>query len=115
MLAPVGEDDLAAPDDSLWNGRLVFSMQGGVAIGRIQRAACSRIDRFEIYSSSRRQAGGPFRGGVFKCEPQSVSQAIAAGLYGSWTPTAGEQARLQQIFPSGVCDFSRPDVGRPVG
>ena len=36
MLAAAGEDDPTAPDDSLWNGRLVFSLQGGVAIGHTQ-------------------------------------------------------------------------------
>ncbi len=58
-------------------------------------------------------AGGPYRGGVFKCALQPVADAIAAGLYGSWTPTADEQARLEQIFPTGVCDFTQPDQGRP--
>ncbi|HET9673727.1 MAG TPA: DUF6351 family protein [Gaiellaceae bacterium] len=24
-------------------------------------------------------------------------------------------ARLQQVFPTGVCDYSKPDVGRPAG
>ncbi|HEX6425827.1 MAG TPA: DUF6351 family protein, partial [Acidimicrobiales bacterium] len=36
MLAPVGEADPTAPDDSLWNRRLVFSFQGGVGIGHFQ-------------------------------------------------------------------------------
>jgi hypothetical protein len=36
MLAPTTETDPDDPDDSLWNGRLVFSLQGGVAIGRHQ-------------------------------------------------------------------------------
>ena len=36
MLAPVGEADPTAPDDSLWNRRLVFSFQGGVGIGHHQ-------------------------------------------------------------------------------
>src|SRR4029450_13352871 len=36
MLAPTTETDPATPDDSLWNGRLVFSLQGGVAIGHTQ-------------------------------------------------------------------------------
>jgi Tannase-like family of unknown function (DUF6351) len=36
MLAPTTETDPARPDDSLWNGRLVFSLQGGVAIGHHQ-------------------------------------------------------------------------------
>jgi Tannase-like family of unknown function (DUF6351) len=69
--------------------------------------------RFPVYSSSRREAGGPFRGGVFKCQLPSVSRAIARGVYGSWVPTAAERARLEQIFPSGVCDWTKPDAGRP--
>lgn len=69
--------------------------------------------RFQINSSSRRVAGGPYRGGVFKCALQPVSAALAAGLYGSWTPTAEQEARLDAIFPTGVCDFNEPDVGRP--
>ena len=36
MLAPAGEPDPAAPDDSLWNRRLVFSFDGGVGIGHFQ-------------------------------------------------------------------------------
>jgi hypothetical protein len=34
-------------------------------------------------------------------------------VYGAWQPTAEEQARLEQVFPEGVCDFSEPDVGLP--
>src|SRR5918994_1498648 len=36
MLAPAGEPDPTAPDDSLWNRRLVFSFDGGVGIGHFQ-------------------------------------------------------------------------------
>ena len=66
-----------------------------------------------IYSSSRRQAGGPFRGGVFKCELQPVADAIARRRLRRLATDAAEQARLEQIFPTGVCDFSKPDAGRP--
>jgi hypothetical protein len=68
---------------------------------------------FPIYSSSRRVAGGPYEGGVWKCELQSVGRAIRRGVYGDWQPTADERARLEQIFPDGVCDYSKPDVGLP--
>jgi hypothetical protein len=68
---------------------------------------------FPLHSTSRIVAGGPFRGGVYKCQLQSVDQAIARGLYGSWTPSPSEVARLEQIFPTGVCDYSLPDAGRP--
>jgi hypothetical protein len=92
---------LLAAGDGVWSGVLDDFAPG----------ACT--ERFEIYSSSRRQAGGPFRGGVFKCQLQSVDEAIASGLYRSWTPTPEQRVRLQQIFPAGVCDFSQPDLGRP--
>ena len=42
-----------------------------------------------------------------------LASAIVRGLYGGWRPSAAERARLEQIFPTGVCDYSRPDVGRP--
>ena len=68
---------------------------------------------FPLHSTSRIVAGGPFRGGVYKCQLQSVADAVARGLYGSWTPSPSELARLEQIFPTGVCDYSLPDAGRP--
>jgi hypothetical protein len=42
-----------------------------------------------------------------------VDDAIARGVYGAWTPSDAERARLEEIFPDGVCDWSRGDVGRP--
>jgi hypothetical protein len=42
-----------------------------------------------------------------------VDDAIAAGLYGSWNPSDAQVARLKEIFPTGVCDYSQADVGRP--
>jgi hypothetical protein len=68
---------------------------------------------FPLHSTSRIVAGGPLRGGVYKCALQPVGEAIARGLYGSWTPTADERARLEQIFPTGVCDYTKDDLGRP--
>jgi hypothetical protein len=73
--------------------------------------ACTQ--QFPLHSTSRIVAGGPLRGGVYKCALQSVDNAIANGVYGSWAPSAAEVARLKEIFPTGVCDYSQPDVGRP--
>jgi hypothetical protein len=77
------------------------------------RAAGVCTARFPLHSTSRIVAGGPLRGGVYKCALQPVSKAIDRGLYGSWEPSADERARLAQIFPTGVCDYTKPDVGRP--
>jgi Tannase-like family of unknown function (DUF6351) len=68
---------------------------------------------YPLHSTSRIVAGGPLRGGVYKCALQSVGKAIARGLYGAWKPTTAERARLETIFPTGVCDYTKDDVGRP--
>jgi len=73
--------------------------------------ACTQ--QFPLHSTSRIVAGGPLRGGVYKCALQSVDEAIAKGVYGSWTPSEAEVVRLKGIFPSGVCDYGQPDAGRP--
>jgi Tannase-like family of unknown function (DUF6351) len=69
--------------------------------------------RFPIHGTSRTVAGGPFDEQLYKCRLQPVSAAVNRGVYGWWRPTRAEIARLEQIFPTGVCDFSKRDVGRP--
>ena len=69
--------------------------------------------QFPLHSTSRIVAGSPLRGGVYKCALQSVEEAIDRGVYGSWEPTDAQLARLEEIFPTGVCDYSQPDAGRP--
>ena len=96
-----GQAIAAGPD--VWAGILDHQPPG----------ACTRA--YPLHSTSRIVAGGPLRGGVYKCALQSVGRAIARGLYGDWQPSAVERARLEQIFPTGVCDYTRPDVGRPPG
>ena len=91
-----------ASGDDVWNGILDDEAPG----------ACTQA--FPIHRSTRIVAGGPIEGGIFKCGLQSVDEAIADGVYGSWVPSAAERARLEQIFPEGVCDWSQPDQGRPV-
>jgi hypothetical protein len=95
--------NLIASGRNVWDGLLDDRPDG----------ACAQ--HFPVYSSSRRQAGGPYEGGVWKCQLQSVDRAIRKGLYGDWQPTATEKARLEQIFPDGVCDYTKPDAGRPRG
>ena len=95
------QGNLLASGRGVWNGVLNSRPAG----------ACTQ--KFPIYSSSRRQAGGPYEGGVWKCQLQSVGRALRSGLYGSWTPTPEERARLEQTFPTGVCDFTKPDTAKP--
>jgi len=93
-------DEIAAGDD-VWDGILDDDPPG----------ACTQL--FPIHRSTRIVAGGPIAGGIFKCGLQSVDAAITDGVYGSWVPDAAERARLLEIFPQGVCDWSQADQGRP--
>jgi hypothetical protein len=70
---------------------------------------------FPLFSTSRIVAGGPIEGGVFKCALKPLAAALTDGTYGPWIPSATDAARLAQVFPTGVCDYSKPDVGRPDG
>jgi hypothetical protein len=95
-------NEIAAGDD-VWSGILDDAPPG----------ACTA--EYPVYGTSRIVAGGPFRGSIFKCELKSVAQAITDGDYGVWVPTVAEAAMLEQIFPTGVCDFDQPDAGLPPG
>ncbi|TQV89632.1 DUF6351 family protein [Aliikangiella coralliicola] len=67
---------------------------------------------YPIYSESRSVAGADLAGDTFKCELQSVTDAIRKGLYGSIN-MENYQEQLETIFPEGVCDYSKPDRGFP--
>jgi hypothetical protein len=70
-------------------------------------------EAFPLYTTSRIVAGAPLEGSIWKCALKSVDQAVAGGTYAPWVPTASELATLKQIFPEGVCDYSKPDQARP--
>ena len=90
---------LIAAGDDVWAGILDDRPAG----------ACTRT--FPLHSTSRIRAGGPITGEVFKCQTMSVREAVARGLYAPWQPTGSQVRRLEEIFPTGVCDYSRPGVG----
>jgi len=87
--------------DDAWNGILDAKPAG----------VCTQ--RFPMYSTSRIVAGAPIEGGIYKCALKSVQRAVADGDYLPWSPTSPQIAQLKQIFPEGVCDYSRPDRARP--
>lgn len=110
-----------ASGDDVWDGAVELALTGqgawtdtaptevdGVPIGD-----CARY--FPINSTSRIVAGGPITNDVYKCHLQPVRHSIDDGDYGEWEPTEEEVARLEEIFPDGVCDYSRRSVGYPLG
>ncbi|MFT4925286.1 MAG: hypothetical protein ACI8WB_001378 [Phenylobacterium sp.] len=94
--------DVIAQGDSVWDGKY-----NGKATG-----LCSKV--YPIYATSRIQAGDSWAGSTFKCQRQSVAQAIKKGLYGQ-RDMGLLQPQLEQIFSDGVCDYEAGDVGRPTG
>ncbi len=95
------DGSLIASGDGVWAGILDPDAPG----------PCT--ETFPLYSTTRIVAGGPIAGGVFKCALQPIDDALAAGLYGAWVPDAAERAVLDAVFPTGVCDYTAPDVFRP--
>lgn len=72
-------------------------------------------EHFPIYSTSRIVAGGDIKGDIFKCHLQSVEKAIQKGVYDPIVIDGATKARLKEIFPDGVCDYAKGDVGRHTG
>lgn len=79
--------------DGTWNGR--------------ENGRC--MARYPIYGTSRSQAGEGLRGDLFKCQLIPVEEALARGDYAP-VEMLPHLDRLKQIFPDGVCDYTRPGV-----
>jgi hypothetical protein len=62
---------------------------------------------------SRMVAGASILGNTFKCALKPVSLAIADGTYHKIQFSPQQITRLEEIFPSGVCDYTKPDRGLP--
>ena len=91
---------IIATGEGVWNGEWNGKSNG----------PC--MARYPIFQSPRNVAGEPYTGDVFKCTLQPVETALAKGLYGT-AAIASHLPRLKEIFPQGVCDYSKPDLGRP--
>ncbi|MCJ0762528.1 DUF6351 family protein [Variovorax terrae] len=93
-----------AAGSQVWNGILDNRPAG----------ACTQS--YKVYSSPRMVAGDSFRGDMFKCALKPVATALADGTYGATDPfSTAEKTWLNKVFAAGVCDYSKPDVGRPAG
>jgi hypothetical protein len=93
-------EELASGED-VWNGILDDEAPG----------ACTQ--HFQLHSTSRRVAGGPFEQSIFKCQLIPVTEAVARGFYGDVELGPMQVGILGAIFPQGVCDYSAPDAGLP--
>ncbi len=71
-------------------------------------ATCDADPRLVPHSSPRQVAGGPRTENVLKCQLKPLAQADYAPVSFSAT----QFARLQAVFPDGVCDWTKPGVGQ---
>jgi hypothetical protein len=60
--------------------------------------------------SPRQVAGGPRAEDIYQCQLKPL--AFASQDYPGVTFSAAQQARLAAVFPSGVCDWSKPGTGQ---
>lgn len=96
-----GSGRLIAQGEDVWDGKWNDRPDG----------QCVQV--YPPYRESRMVAGAPFSGDTFKCASQTINNAIAAGVYGAIEIEA-YKAELTKVFPAGVCDYTKPDVGRPL-
>ena len=72
------------------------------------QATCDADARLAKHSSPHQVAGGPLVENILKCQLKPLVAADYTGI----TFTAAQLARLNAVFPSGVCDWSKPGVGQ---
>jgi hypothetical protein len=71
-------------------------------------AACDADPFLKPAASPRQVAGGPRAEDVLKCELKPLNAAD----YGAVSFSATQWGRLQTVFSTGVCDWSKPGVGQ---
>lgn len=72
------------------------------------QAVCDAHPRLAIHGSPRQVAGGARTENILKCTLKPLSFTDYTGI----TFTATQQNRLQAVFSTGVCDWSKPGVGQ---
>ena len=70
-------------------------------------SACNQL--FPPHAGLRLVAGGPLANDVLKCQLKPIDYQDYAVAFSD-----DEKARLERIFPDGVCDWSQPGVGQQV-
>ncbi len=69
------------------------------------RGQCNRL--YRPHTGPRMIAGGPLTNDVLKCQLKPLNAGDYRVIF-----SESEWARLERMFPNGVCDWSRPGVGQ---
>ena len=70
------------------------------------QAVCDANKYLKPAASPRQVAGGPRAEDVLKCQLRPLARGEYAAI------SDDQYARLQAVFPDGVCDWSRPGIGQ---
>jgi hypothetical protein len=73
--------------------------------GHAPDSQCNTV--YPSYAAVRHVAGGPLDGNVLKCQLEPIDAK-------DYTPqlTEAQEQQLRRVFPTGVCDFSKPGVNQ---
>lgn len=69
------------------------------------KGKCNQL--YPVHSEPRLVAGAPLTNDIAKCQLKPVNLADYKVTF-----TDAQKARLKAVFPTGVCDFSKPGVGQ---
>jgi len=97
-------DKPVAAVDGCWASSSQFIAEAQT-FGRLPNSQCNTL--FPSYAFPRYVAGGPLAANIMKCELKPVDLNDYAVAF-----TSAELTRLHNIFPNGVCDWSRPGVNQ---
>jgi hypothetical protein len=67
---------------------------------------CNADPVLKYYASPRQVAGGPLSEDVLKCQLEPLRRSLYQASFSD-----AQWSRLQKVFASGVCDWSKPGVG----
>src|SRR5204862_5797907 len=71
-------------------------------------ATCDADPNLKVYTSPRQAAGGPQSENILKCQ----LKPLVASDYTGVTFTTGQLTRLNAVFSTGVCDWTKAGVGQ---
>jgi hypothetical protein len=69
------------------------------------KGTCNTL--YPVHSEPRLVAGAPLTNDIVKCQLKPINYADYKVTF-----TDAQKARMAKVFPSGVCDFSKPGVGQ---
>lgn len=91
----------AAAVDGCFDGKVLIA--DALPFSSKPVSPCSNL--YPVYSNVRHEAGGPLAANALKCYLKPVDPSQYSVSF-----TLAEMDRLHQVFPSGVCDFTKPGM-----